>query len=221
MTLSNCYITIDDIRERAGIPDTGDDDVLEPAVTSACRAIDVWCAQIFYDTGSASAKTFRPMDPYCVEVIPFSTTSGLIIATDLNYDGTYETTWAATDYELEEFGGDYSTTLGTVPYTKIRAVGANIFPTPIYGRAGGGWPGGLMLRRKTLQVTARWGWSTPPDSVKEATKILAVDLWKRKDVPFGIATGTMDFGGLRIGRDVMAQVSSLLTPYHVHPVMVG
>jgi len=208
MALTNCYVTLEDIRDRSSISDNLDNTTLEPAITDACRAIDVWCAQVFYDAGSATAKTFRPSDPYCVEVLPFSTTTGLVIETDANDDGTYEVAWASTDYELDVFGGDYNTVLGSAPYNKIRAVGSYLFPT-------------ANRRRISLQVTAQWGWSAVPQNVKAAAKILAVDLWKRKDTPFGITTGTVDFGGLRIGRDLMAQVSSLLTAYHVHPVMVG
>jgi hypothetical protein len=205
---ANAYVTIDEIKGRVGVSDTQDNPTLDGALSSACRAIDVWCAQIFYDSGAATAKTFRPTDPYCAEVLPFSTVTGLVIKTDTGDNGGFATTWASTDYELDTYGGDYGLTLGTVPYNKIYAVGSYSFPT-------------CNVRRQTLQVTARWGWSTPPEPVKEAAKILTVDLWKRKDTPFGIATGTVDFGGLRIGRDIMAQVSSLLGPYHVHPVMVG
>jgi hypothetical protein len=60
-----------------------------------------------------------------------------------------------------------------------------------------------------------------PQNVIEASKILTVDLWKRKDVPFGISTGTIDFGPLRIGRDVMAQVASLLNPFRRADRMIG
>lgn len=208
MALTNCYITMDDIRGRAGISDHDDDETIDPAINSACRAIDNWCQQIFYDAGSASAKTFRPRNPYRANVLPFSTTTGLVIATDENDDGTYEQTWASTDYELDEFGGDYNTVLGSAPYNRIRAVGSYLFPT-------------TNDRRKSLQVTARWGWSSVPQNVKEAAKILAVDLWKRKDSPFGFAAGTVEFAGMRVGRDLLAQVTTLLSPYHVSPVMVG
>jgi hypothetical protein len=206
MALVNTYVTMPEIKGRLGIPDQQDDTSIDPAINHACRAIDVWCAQIFYDAGTDSAKQFAATDPYCLEVLPFSALTS--IETDTGNDGTFATTWAATDYELDVFGGDYATVFGDVPYNKIRAIGSYTFPT-------------CNRRRRTVQVTAQWGWATTPGNVKEAAAILSVDLWKRKDTPFGITTGTMDFGGLRIGRDLMAQVSSLLTPYHVHPVMVG
>ena len=117
MALTNCYVTLDEIQDRIVINDTADDAGLEGAITSACRAIDVWCAQVFYDAGSASEKTFRPTDPYCVEVPPFSTTTGLIVKTDTGDNGGFATTWASTDYELDTYGGDYGLMFGTVPIT--------------------------------------------------------------------------------------------------------
>lgn len=204
MTLTNCYVTRDDIETRLGGGATdGGPAQLEARITSACRAIDVHCGQFFYDSGAASARTFRPRSNTRLKVDPFSTTTGLVVKSDTSNDGSYATTWASTDYEVDHFGDD-----STHPYDTILAVGTYSFP--IY-----------YVRRRTVQVTARWGWSTPPQLVVEAATILSVDLWKRKDTPFGIATGSVDFGGLRIGRDVMAQVASLLQTYVRSDRMVG
>lgn len=196
MTLTNCYVTLEDIKTRlGGASIDGGDSMLEAAITDACRAIDKHCGQFFYDSGAASARTFRPDNAHRLMVPPFSTTTGLIVKTDTVDDGTYATTWASADYELDYFGDD-----STNPYDSIVAVGSYVFPT-------------YYLRGRTVEVTARWGWSSPPQNVVAAARILSVDLWKRKDTPFGIATGSVDFGGLRIGRDVMAGVASLLQTY--------
>lgn len=204
MSLSNCYVTLEDIKTRlGGATIDGGDPQLEARITSACRAIDVHTGQFFYDAGSASARTFRPRSIHRLKVDPFSTTTGLIVKTDSSDDGTYATTWAATDYEVDYFGDNPSN-----PYDTIIAAGTYTFP--IYYR-----------RRRTVQVTARWGWAAPPQAVVEAATILSVDLWKRKDAPFGIATGSVDFGGLRIGRDVMAGVASLLQTYVRADRMIG
>lgn len=203
MTLTNCYVTEDDVAARIGGTTAGQSGSVAAAVTSACRAIDVYCGQPFYDSGSATARTFRPRS-YCrLKVDPFSTTSGLVVKTDSAGDGTFATTWTAADYELDYFGDDTS-----YPYDTIEAVGGYAFP--LYER-----------RRRSVQVTARWGWASPPQNVIEAARILSADLWKRKDAPFGIATGTVEFGGLRIGRDLMAQVESLLAPFVRVDRMIG
>jgi hypothetical protein len=64
-----------------------------------------------------------------------------------------------------------------------------------------------------VQVTAQWGWAAVPDSVKQATKILAAEIFRLKDAPLGVA-GFNDFGPVRV-REV-PQVSMLLKRYR-HP----
>jgi len=204
MTLTNCYVTLEDIKTRlGGVVVDGGDPQLEQAITSACRAIDVHCGQFFYDAGSATAKTFRPRSDVRLKVDPFSTITALAVKSDTGDDGTFATTWTSADYELDYFGNDPANA-----YDTLEAVGSYMFP--IYRR-----------RRRTVQVTARWGWSAPPQNIIEAARILSVDLWKRKDTPFGIATGSVDFGGLRIGRDTMAGVASLLQTYVRSDRMIG
>lgn len=209
MTVVNGYTTGQAIKKRVGIRDAGDDILIDDAINSASRAIDIWCGQIFYDAGTpATARRYQPASAHLVRVDPFSTTTGLVVETDTNDDATWSTVWASTDYELVMFGGAMADMMAA-PYDQINAVGSYTFPT--YTR-----------RTLTVRVTARWGWGAVPQPVVEATKILAVDLWKRKDVAFGMQTGAVDFAGLRINRDTMAQVSSILTAYRrVDRVGVG
>lgn len=200
MTLSNCYVTLEEIRSRLGGQVSADQSgALETAITSASRAIDVYCGQQFYDSGSVSARTFTPDHRYRLKTDPFSTVTGLIVKTDTADDASFATTWVAADYEVDYFGGDFGQTIGA-PFDTIRAIRSNTWPT-------------ANLRVRSVQVTARWGWGAVPQLIAEAARMLSVDLWKRKDTPFGIATGTVDFGGLRIGRDMMAQVESPLSTY--------
>lgn len=196
MTLTNCYFAINDLRTFVGIRDVQDDDTLDWAANAACRAVDAFCGRIFYDTGATSARTYRVVDAKIAHVDDFSTTTGLVIKTDDNDDGTYETTWTSADYELSS---TWSPRLGAVPYNAVRAVGTSCFPT-------------LTTRRLVLEVTARWGWAAVPAMVKMASLVVAQDFWKRKDTPFGIVTGTVDFGGIRVGGNTFNQVSALLGP---------
>lgn len=200
MTLTNCYVTLDEIRSRLGgqITETNNA-AIETAITSACRMIDVWCGQQFSADAAATARIYRPRSLWAAKTDPIYTTTGLIIQTDSGLDGTYATTWTAAQYELDWFGGDMNDLLGA-PYDTIRSLGAVTFPVT-------GW------RQNTLKVTAKWGWATVPQNVAAAARILSVDTWKRKDVPFGISTGTVDFGPLRIGRDAMEQVAKQLRPF--------
>lgn len=195
--LVDCYVTLEDIKTRLGGDSVdGGDTQLGESITSACRAIDDHCLQTFTTATVATARTFTPDDAGLVYVDPFHTLVDFVLKTDTADAGTYTTTWAATDYDLDFFGGDWGQSIGA-PYDSIIAVGSYTFPT-------------RNRRRRSVQATAKWGWAAAPQQVVEASRILSVDLWKRKDTPFGIATGSVDFGGLRIGRDVMAQVASLL-----------
>jgi len=207
VALENCYVEVTEVTGRVGINDNGDDDTVASAITSACRAIDDYCGQFFYKLTDATPRKFRPSSALFAWVDPFHTTTGLEIKTDTAGDGGFATTWATTDYELERFGGSMAN-MWNAPYDTIHA--GYSWVLPMCGR-----------RRETLQVTAQWGWDKVPPIVKEAAKILTVDLWKRKDVAFGVQTGTIEFGGLRVGRDVMAQVESLLASFRRVDRVVG
>jgi hypothetical protein len=199
---STHYLTLPDIKGRAGIGDHSDDATIEPAIKSTARAIDAYCGQFFYKLETATAREFAPQHACRVLTDPFWTTDDLVVAIDSADLGTYSTSLTAGDYALERFGGDLAYTLhpaGTA-YDTVLAVGAYRYPTANH-------------RPRSVRVTAMWGWVSVPDAVIEAAKIVATDLWSRKDTPFGIASGTVEFGGLRIGKDLMAQVASLLAPY--------
>lgn len=182
------------MRDALNITSTSEDDSLEEFITSACRAIDDWCGQAFFDSGSASARTFRAGIYNRAKVDPFSTVTGLVIKTDQDDDGTFEVTWTSDDYELERFGGAMADVL-SAPYDTINAVGSYYFPTN-------------TRRRLVLQVTARWGWGAVPAQVTTAAILASIDLWKRRDAPFGVQT--TEFGPLRISGDVAAKLHGLL-----------
>jgi hypothetical protein len=194
------YATVDDMVARlGGRVQPADRELVQNALDEACAAIDTHCRQSFVKADTATARVYAPTSRAEARTDPFWTTTGLIIATDDNDDGVHETTWSSTVYELDQYGGDIAAMLDA-PYDTIRAL-TRTFPT-----AG--------LRRRTLQVTAKWGWAAVPSNVVAATKIVAHDLWKRKDVAFGISTsGVAEFGGMRIGRDVLGQVESLLADF--------
>lgn len=198
------YATVAELRASIGddVRQAADAGLLEQALRSASRAVDDYCGRPgrkFWLDATVSARAFRPDDPWCAWVDDFGTATGLVVKTDTSGDGTWATTWQASDYQLEPLnaaagGGAYA-------YNRIVAVGNQFFPQ-VYGR------------RPTLQVTARWGWSQVPDPVRTATTLLAARLFRRKDAVFGIDSGASfgDFGPIRITRSD-ADVMSLLAPY--------
>jgi hypothetical protein len=191
------YTTFEQISSRLGDQLRPEDAAfIEGKITAASRAIDQWCGQAFAPDTAATARTYRRLGESCCKTDPFWTTTDLVIATDHGDDGTYATPWAVADYALERFGGDMADVLGA-PYDTIVAI-ARAFPS--------------TRRPRAVRVTAKWGWAAVPTVVAEAAEIVTLDLWARKDTPLGVTQTTVDFAGLRVGRDVMAQAGSLLQP---------
>lgn len=180
MALGDTYISLAELKTRLGVTDTNDDTLFTGAITAASRGIDGVCNRQFNDAGAASARVYYPDSRCQVTVEDFHTTTGLVVATDTGDDGTYETTWDATDYQLEPLNGIINGE--NVPWNRIVAVESRYFST--------------SSRRAPVQVTARWGWESVPGSIKEATYILAEDIAKLRDLPFG-AGGFSEFGRMR------------------------
>lgn len=203
MTITNGLITQDDLKTYLAIPtsDTADDAQLDDAVNTASRSIEAFCGRQFYDEGSATARKFRPSDWYCLNVDDFHTSVGLVIATDHNNDGTYETTWSASDYELDP-GATAAHGVAGRPYQKIHAVGSRNFPVPA----------SINSRQWTVQVTARWGWAAIPDPVKQSCLQVAAEEFRRKDAPFGVVQ-SVEFGPMRLSADTVRGVVAKLNPY--------
>lgn len=200
------YATLAELRAWTGVDDSLDDDLLESSLTAAELAVETWCGRKFTQDASATAARFRPQSMGWLYLPAFrpggtctadiSTLTGLVVKTDDNDDGTYETTWTVTtDFEVEPFDGP--------PFHKVIAVGSRYFPT--------------CYRRPVVQVTARWGWASVPEPVKTATLILAGEYAKLKDAPFGVA-GFGDFGVVRIRQN--PKVAELLARYQ-HPMVAA
>jgi hypothetical protein len=66
--------------------------------------------------------------------------------------------------------------------------------------------------KRAVKVTGQWGWATPPAEVKQATQIIATQLFKRvREAPFGIIS-PIDEASIRLGR-YDPQVQWLLDKY--------
>ena len=201
--MTTLYATVAEFKVRLGISDSTDDAALTTALNAACRSIDKACGRRFYIDQAASARTFRIAygAEYGIRLpagVEIASTSGLIVKTDDNDDGTFETTWDAADFELLPSNA----IAVSEPVREIVAVGDRLFPTG--------------LRRSALQVTAIWGWPAVPDDIIEASMILASRLFKRKDSPHGVA-GFNDFGVVRLSNSD-PDVAMLVGPYRIFGV---
>lgn len=194
------YATLAELKEFVGVPDadTADDDALTLALDAATTQVDTWCDRTFTADEVATTRDYMISDTGRVDIDPVSTLTELVVQTDDNNDGTFETTWTAgTDYRAEPVNA----TAAGVPWDRLVALGTRWFPKNKY--------------RPGVRVTAKFGWpgGTVPDAVKLATLIQASRLFKRKDAPFGVA-GSVEFGSeLRLLNELDRDAQNLLRRY--------
>jgi len=175
------YVALSELKSALGITSSTDDAFLNLAIGAAETAINDLCGRKFTADGSASARTYRAQ-PYICVTDDVSTLTGLVVKTDTNGDGTFDTTWSSSDYQVEPLN---SLVKGR-SVNNLRAVGSYTFP--VYGD-------GLA----SVEVTAKWGWPAVPDPIEQATLMMASRLYGRKASPMGVI-GVGDFGPVRISR---------------------
>lgn len=192
MAIVNGYITLAGLKNYLKIDDSVEDTLLEQIVESASRSIDRIANRRFYLDSTASARTYRPIGNLRVITDDIGSTTGLILKTDPNATGTYQTTMTLnTDYIVEPTN---ALAKGR-PVNYLTIVGSTALSLPVNY-----WP--------QVQVTAKWGWPEVPDDIEQATYILSADLYKRKDSIGGVL-GLSELGAIRmspLGRDIAAMV---------------
>jgi hypothetical protein len=116
-------------------------------------------------------RYYTARDPRVLVIDDIVTLTSL--KTDDDADGTFETTWATTDYVLAPFNA----ATDDEPYMQITVprYGTKNFPTNV---------------QRGVEVTAEWGWPQPPQQVLVVAALIATQLVKRKrDMPFGFVIG--------------------------------
>lgn len=189
------YATLAELKTQLTITDAADDASLTAALTESSRAIDEHCGRHFDVPSAVSVRVFEPNDDTSLEVDDIATTTGLVVRTDDNDDGAFETTWAiSTDFIV----APHNAITDGLPVTRLTGVGSRGFP--------------IGTMRPTVQVTAQFGWVAVPAQVKRATLIMAARLFRRRNTPEGVAGGS-DFGVVRISRWEDPDVVRLLAPF--------
>lgn len=200
MAVVNGYATLADVKAAARITDTIDDGLLEIAIESSSRDIDAYTERVFFSTGAtAVARVYIPQDIYLVE------TDDIISVTTLKSDstgnGTFDVTWASTDYQLEPLNG-LAGGIST-PATRIRAIGEYLWP--VYE------PRNVNSNQASVQVTGVFGFASIPSAIKQATILASLRAYKRYESPTGVL-GFSDMGVVRVGR-LDPDVERLVAPY--------
>lgn len=191
MAITNGYCTLAEVKAALRLTDNADDVLLENSIEAASRRIDGYCGTFFYQK-VATVDLFTRFPYYCG--IPDLASSAITLRTDDKGDGSFSTTWSASDYFFEPT----DTAVTGVPYRRIVASGARTFP--------------LLLQpsKPAVRLTGIFGWSAVPDDVREACVLLAMRGFAR----YNSALGIVGFADMAITvRAVDPDVRDYLMPY--------
>jgi len=174
MTIVNGYCTLSELKHtnRLNIVDSDSvsDEMLEGIIEAVSRKIDDQCNRRFYSDDSNVVRYFTAVksDYLFVDDIASQDSDTVMIQIDTNGDGTYDNTFASTDFVLEP----YNATLDGVPFQKIEvsSVGQYLFPVKV---------------KKGVKVTAKWGWASVPKPIIQACLLQCERLFKRFATPLG------------------------------------
>lgn len=184
------YTTLAAVKARLDRTDVKDDAALTALIAAASRHIDATCNRTFGQVEATRLFQALRADELAIDDLASLTS----LKTDDDGDRVYETTWAATDYDLlpVNAGGQ------SWPFTAVQLApnGRYAFPRHVRG----------------VQIAGVWGWPEVPAPVAEAAVLLTIRLLQRKNAPYGIA-GAGDLGQpVMIGRSD-PDVTALLAPY--------
>jgi len=195
MAITNGYCTLNEVKAALRLTDAIDDTLIENSIEGASRRIDGYCGRFFYQT--TTAVKFFASNPYRLPVPDISSTSGLVVKTDDNGDGTFETTLTLnTDYLVEPLDA----ALQSRPFRTLTMIGGKTFPIFHLPQEAG------------VEVTATFGFPAIPDDVREACVLLSMRQFAR----YNAALGVMAFGDMAVSvRSVDPDVRDLLNPYRV------
>lgn len=181
--------------------DQKDDAGLESVITAASRLIDADRGRRFYT--AEETRIYSACYGGMIEIDDLVTLTSL--KTDPSGDGSFPNTWATADYRL----APYNALANGEPYTWIetRQGGAYSFPggVGVYDPVINYNLDAPRPSQPLVQVTGLFGYSTvAPPAIKEACILVALRLWQRKDLTYGIA-GSAEMGTLqaivRLGSD--------------------
>ena len=205
------YISLDDFKHylRISEEDVTDDTELLLAITGASRAVDKCCSDIpnglgyFRQFGLVDSTEPRYYTPrwdaklirWVIEIDDLMTTTGLQIFIDTTNDNNHNQ--QITNYVLRP----QAAITENRPWTQI-AISHSSTIQPTYFT-------------DSAKVTARWGWTTVPDTIELATQIQAHRFFKRRTAPFGVTGSNTSRSNREIPTpaQVDPDVEAMLYPY--------
>lgn len=188
------YATTADLKSYLRITGAADDVQLQLAVTSASRAIDSTARRQFGQVAALEARSYTAR---------FDATLGSLGL------------WVVPIDDLMDAAGlTVAVAAGSITLYALNPANAAQRSRP-WNRVVISKDSLILPKGETnaVTVTAKWGWTAVPDTVKQATLIQASRFFKRRDAPFGIA-GSPDTGSeLRLLAKADPDVAFMLKPY--------
>lgn len=171
----NYYITVPELKGHIQAVDgatfTNADDVnLQIAIRASCEWLEDWFDTTFY--ARTETRYYSPEFSDLLYVDDLLTVTTL--RTDSTDNGTYDTTWATSDYTLEPRNAQNGRK--PKPYRQIRV------------NRNGDYA--FLRFEYSTEIAGTWGYCTidnVPGEIKQFVLLMSHRLWKRKDAIFGIA----------------------------------
>lgn len=194
-----------------------DDYEYQRACITATTLIHDLCGQHFMQIIEPRTYSYDSIYELFIDpIVPGSITE---FALDYEGNGDYNTIWTeGTDFQTLRYNEKYNPRwIGEArPHDFVRV---------LLSGAGAVVPGGEMLPfvwaytpNNRVKITGTWGWPEIPQNVNHAALLLAVDLFKMKDAPWGIA-GLGELGMVKTQAN--PEVMELLSKYREPRNLVG
>lgn len=194
------YADTSELASLVRVEDTLDDAQLALALSTASRSIDNACGRQFGLLAAVEDRYYSARwDPVrCRWVVPIDdlmTATGLVVVVDTLDDLTYA--GAISNAYVQK--APINAAAKGKPWTELVVHRtSSVQPT---------WT------ENAVKVTARWGWSSVPTAIKQATLLQASRLLARRDSPYGVA-GSSELGSeLRLLAKVDPDVMVAIAPY--------
>lgn len=169
MAITNGYTTLAKLKRQLNIDDGAEDQALEALVEAVSRAIDDYCGRRFYAV--TQTRYYTPRYARCLLVDDLLSVTTL--KTDDDGDGTFETTWATSDYLLAPYNAQQETP--PRPYSLVETAPSGDYWFPVG-------------RQRGVEIAGSWGFSaSTPDSIEAACLFQAAYEHRSSYAPLGIS----------------------------------
>lgn len=185
--MANEYADWEELKGMRSITGSGQDDALQRAVRRASRAIDRRCARRFWRDGVISARSL----PSGRGQTAVSGGSETLLSSDIADAATVTVSVGGISTPSDSLSFSY--------FSASEPRGA------ITGLIRSSWYGGR------IEILAEYGWPAVPDSIEEATLLLANRRYMRKDSPEG-TSGWSTEGSVGVSR-FDSDIEDLVQPF--------